>query len=201
MPEVALALYVLFAIVAFGWRSWLQYRRTGDLGFRGFSRSAGALERVTGASFAIALVAIAVLPLGSMLGLVPPIAALDRPAGYGLGLLLAGIGIGITVLAQLQMGESWRIGVDASEVTTLVQHGLFARVRNPIFTGMLFVTFGFVLLVPSPFAVAVWLLLALTIDLQVRGVEEPYLVRTHGQSYRDYTRRVGRFLPGVGRLT
>lgn len=199
MPELALALYLLFLVIAFGWRSFVQYRRTGDLGFR-FSRSASALERGTGASFAIALVALALLPLAAMAGLVSPLAALDRPAGYGLGLLFAGLGIAVTLVAQLQMGSSWRIGVDASEVTALVQHGLFRYVRNPIFSGMLFATLGFALLVPSVFSAAVWLVLALTIELQVRRVEEPYLLRTHGESYRDYARRVGRFLPRVGLL-
>jgi protein-S-isoprenylcysteine O-methyltransferase Ste14 len=32
----------------------------------------------------------------------------------------------------------------------------------------------------------------------VRGVEEPYLLAKHGAHYRDYTARVGRFVPGVG---
>ena len=36
------------------------------------------------------------------------------------------------------------------------------------------------------------------VELQVRFVEEPYLARTHGDTYRDYCRRVGRFIPGVG---
>ena len=30
--------------------------------------------------------------------------------------------------------------------------------------------------------------------------EEAYLLRTHGDAYRAYARRVGRFLPGVGKL-
>lgn len=37
-----------------------------------------------------------------------------------------------------------------------------------------------------------------TIELQVRVVEEPYLSATHGQAYGDYAARVGRFIPGVG---
>jgi protein-S-isoprenylcysteine O-methyltransferase Ste14 len=200
VPEAALALYLLFLALAFGWRSWRQWRHTGDLGFRGFSGSAGPLERATGASFAIALVAIALLPLGRMHGIIESIPALDRPAAHRVGLLLACLGIGITVLAQVQMGRSWRIGVDASEVTDLVQHGLFGLVRNPIFSGMLFATLGLALLVPSAFSAATWLLLAATIELQVRCVEEPYLAATHGKRYRDYAARVGRFLPGLGRL-
>ena len=30
--------------------------------------------------------------------------------------------------------------------------------------------------------------------------EEAYLVRTYGEGYRQYARRIGRFLPGIGKL-
>jgi protein-S-isoprenylcysteine O-methyltransferase Ste14 len=200
VPELALALYLVFLAVAFGWRSWLQWRRTGDLGFRGFSRRASAVERAAEVGFAVVIVAFGLLPIGSLLGMVPPIAWLDRPAPHALGAGLVVAGTALTVWAQIHMGESWRIGVDDSEVTPLVRHGLFAHVRNPIFTGMLCAGLGLVLLVPSQLAVATWLLMAATIELQVRVVEEPYLLRTHGQAYEDWAREVGRFLPGVGRM-
>ncbi len=38
-------------------------------------------------------------------------------------------------------------------------------------------------------------------QVQVRAIEEPYLVRTHGAAYTGYAARTGRFLPGIGRLT
>ena len=38
------------------------------------------------------------------------------------------------------------------------------------------------------------------LELQTRLVEEPYLRRVHGAAYEEYARRVGRFVPGVGRL-
>ncbi|MBA4192676.1 MAG: lactaldehyde reductase [Planctomycetaceae bacterium] len=41
-------------------------------------------------------------------------------------------------------------------------------------------------------------LLVVAIELQVRGVEKPYLRAVHGQQYRDYTAAVGRFVPGIG---
>jgi protein-S-isoprenylcysteine O-methyltransferase Ste14 len=56
------------------------------------------------------------------------------------------------------------------------------------------------LLVPSWVAIAGLAGLVVALELQVRVVEEPYLLRTHGARYADYARRVGRFAPGVGRL-
>ena len=40
----------------------------------------------------------------------------------------------------------------------------------------------------------------IALEIQVRLVEEPYLLRQHGDAYRNYAARVGRFVPGLGRL-
>jgi hypothetical protein len=40
--------------------------------------------------------------------------------------------------------------------------------------------------------------LVATIELQVRVVEEPYLLTVHCDAYRDYLATVGRFVPGLG---
>jgi protein-S-isoprenylcysteine O-methyltransferase Ste14 len=65
---------------------------------------------------------------------------------------------------------------------------------------MLLSTLGFVLLLPNALALLALALTAAGIQLQVRAVEEPYLLRTHGSSYASYAARVGRFVPGVGLL-
>jgi protein-S-isoprenylcysteine O-methyltransferase Ste14 len=59
---------------------------------------------------------------------------------------------------------------------------------------------GLAALVPSALSAAALALAFAGIELQVRAVEEPYLAKTHGAAYRAYASRVGRFLPGVGRL-
>ena len=56
------------------------------------------------------------------------------------------------------------------------------------------------LMVPSWIALAGVAALFIALELQVRVVEEPYLRRTHGRAYADYASRVGRFVPGVGKL-
>ena len=42
--------------------------------------------------------------------------------------------------------------------------------------------------------------LVVGLELHVRRVEEPYLLRTHGDAYRTYAASAGRFVPGIGRL-
>jgi len=108
-------------------------------------------------------------------------------------------GIAMTYIAQVSMGDAWRIGVREDERTQLVMDGPFAVVRNPIFSCMLVTAGGFMLFLPNSLSVASLVCLLAAVELQVRFVEEPYLLRVHGQRYRDYMARVGRFIPSIGR--
>lgn len=198
MPALALVLYGVFFVVAFGWRTWVQWRRTGDTGLRLHARP-GSVQWWAKLGFIVALAAGVLAPVAGLAGL-EPIEQLDRPGLQALGAGVAVIGIVATALAQLQMGLSWRIGVDPSERTGLVTDGVFAWVRNPIFTAMLIAAAGFTLLVGSWVAIGGFVALIVALEVQVRLVEEPYLLTAHCDAYRAYAARSGRFLPGVGRL-
>jgi protein-S-isoprenylcysteine O-methyltransferase Ste14 len=200
MPRFAIVAILLFAALAFGWRSLIQYRQTGSTGFRGFSGRPGSAEWLGGALFAAACMTAAAAPLADLYGLVPRIAALDAPIFRFLGVLLFGAGLIGTLWAQLAMGVSWRIGVDPSERTELVTKGPFRVVRNPIFTAMGAAIAGLVLLVPNLVSLLALACLAIALELHVRLVEEPYLLRMHGEIYRRYASSTGRFLPGLGHL-
>ena len=52
---------------------------------------------------------------------------------------------------------------------------------------------------PTAAGLAGLLVLLVALELQVRGVEEPYLRAVHGSHYRAYEAEVGRFLPALGR--
>jgi len=126
-----------------------------------------------------------------------PIDALDRTAIQVAGAALAGAGIALTVMAQFAMGDSWRVGVDPDERTSLVTGGLFSIVRNPIYTGLVATFAGIALLAPNVLTIGGELLLIAAVELETRLLEEPYLARVHGREYTDYC---GRFVPGLGRL-
>jgi protein-S-isoprenylcysteine O-methyltransferase Ste14 len=199
MPLVALVLFAVFGALGFGWRSWEQRRRTGSTGFRGVSGRLGSAEWFAGVGFVAALAAAVIAPVLQLVGVLTPVGVLHAQWIQTIGIVIAAIGIAATVYAQLDMGDSWRIGVDPSETTTLVRTGVFGWVRNPIFTAMIAFGFGIALVTPNLVALAGFLLLATTIELQVRVVEEPYLLTVHGEAYRGYLTTVGRFIPGVGR--
>jgi protein-S-isoprenylcysteine O-methyltransferase Ste14 len=195
MPRLTLVLYGLYLALAFGWRTWRQLRETGSTGFVGISR-AGALERLGGALLVVAVMLGLASPLDALLRGAPPVTLLQA----ALGVALYAAGLALTLAAQFHMGASWRIGVDPNERTRLVTTGPFAFARNPIFTGMLAVALGLALLVPNLWALLAALALFAGLELQVRLVEEPYLLRTHGEPYRVWASRTGRFLPGLGSL-
>lgn len=195
----ALVVYLLGLAVTFGVRSWAHHRRTGSSGFNGFSGAPGSAGWWGGVLFAGALVLGAAGPTLALTGVLVPSASL--PDGLAVvGLAVAVLGFVGVVAAQSGMGSSWRVGVDAAERTALVMSGPFALVRNPIFTAMCTALVGLVLMVPSGVTFAALVCLLAAVQLQVRVVEEPYLRTTHGPDYASYAARVGRFVPGVGRL-
>jgi protein-S-isoprenylcysteine O-methyltransferase Ste14 len=153
-----------------------------------------------GALFVVANVAQAVPPVLAVLGVLPRIGALDH-----LGVHVAGVALGVGALgsivwAQRAMRSSWRIGVDPLERTALVTGGPFRLVRNPIYLGAVAMALAVAMLIPNPTSLAVVALFVVAVQAQVRAVEEPLLARLHGGQYAAWAARVGRFVPGVGRI-
>jgi protein-S-isoprenylcysteine O-methyltransferase Ste14 len=195
----AVGLLVVYLAFAFGVRVVVALRTTGRTGIAGLG-GAPPLELLGGGLFVVAVAMGSANPVLVLAEALEPIEDLETNALRALGLLCCGIGIVGTFLAQMAMGASWRIGVDESERTELVTGGVFGLCRNPIYTFMVVAWIGFALLVPT------WLSLAsipvgiVAFEVQVRLVEEPHLLRGHGEPYRAWASRVGRFLPGLGRL-
>jgi protein-S-isoprenylcysteine O-methyltransferase Ste14 len=199
MATVALALYIAFGVLALGLRCWIHWRRTGSTGFQRISHGVGLLGLMGGVGFIVAMVGGLIAPLLQLFGVVSPLYILDHRWLNVAGFALAVCGLAATLYTQLDMGESWRVGVDTSETTTLVRTGTFRLVRNPIFAAMVVFTLGQTLLAPNPVALAVFAIFLAAVEVSVRTVEEPYLQGIHGDEYRDYTGSVGRFVPGIGR--
>jgi protein-S-isoprenylcysteine O-methyltransferase Ste14 len=98
-----------------------------------------------------------------------------------------------TVIAQTQMGKSWRIGIDQKNRTNLVTSGLFAYSRNPIFLGMRISMLSLVLLRPNVVTVAAALAADVLIQIQVR-LEEDFLMKQHDAKYQEYMNKTRRWL-------
>jgi protein-S-isoprenylcysteine O-methyltransferase Ste14 len=199
MAVLALVLIAAWIGLVAGLRGYLRYRQTGDVGMtfrdrRGSPQWWARLISGFGVVFAIAA------PLASLAGL-PGLEPFDNPAIASLGVFLVVLGIAGTVATQWVMGDSWRGDVDADARTALVTHGPFRFVRNPILTATAITGVGLALMVPNVLAVVMLGCFFAAQQIQVRLVEEPYLLRVHGEAYRAYAARTGRFLPRIGRLS
>ena len=179
-------------------RGVVQYRRTGASPLR-FRDRPGSPQWWSRLLSAIGVVLAIAAPLAELAGLAP-IAILDRPIVRFGGVVLVVLGIVVTIASQLAMGDAWRGDVDPDVRTPLVTSGPFALVRNPIFSGAALTATGLALVVPNVLSLAMVVLFMAGLEIQVRLVEEPYLLRVHGEAYRRYAARTGRFVPGVGRL-
>ena len=194
----ALALFAVYLTLGFVLRSVLQYRATGDTGFRGISGPVGSPRWWAGVLFVLALLTGVLGPIAALLGM-QPIGVLSHRYVQTAAAVAAVVGIVLTVLAQLEMGSAWRIGVREGERTALVTQGWFSVVRNPIFSAMALTGAGLAFMVPNAVSIGGLVLLLVALQLQVRVVEEPYLRALNGAAYTSYEQSVGRFVPLLGR--
>jgi protein-S-isoprenylcysteine O-methyltransferase Ste14 len=182
--------------VACCWRAWMQFRRHGTWGVLLFRSGRPGQTLRDGL-----LVALFVLLLGQAVvaaGWPEEKFAATTPGRVTGAVLFLG-GIALLVMAQLHLGASWRIGIEEGAAPGLVTSGLYRLARNPIYLALLVVVAGYALLLPTALSFALLLGTWVGVRSQV-AVEEAYLLRTYGAAYRSYARRVGRFLPGIGRL-
>ncbi|MFT3920345.1 methyltransferase family protein [Cloacibacterium sp.] len=98
-----------------------------------------------------------------------------------------------TIVAQNQMKNSWRIGIDNDTKTELITSGLFSISRNPVFLGMIVSLVGLFLATPNAVSLLFLILGYVLIQVQIR-LEEEFLYRQHSEKYLDYFEKTNRLL-------
>ena len=137
------------------------------------------------------------------------IATLGAPAAqlisiaFGWSLLPAGarftgfctgmLGDMIFLLSVLCMKDSWRAGIPDTDKTQLVTTGIYAFSRNPAFLGFDFMYTGVLLMYCNVLTLGFSLFAMIMLHLQILQ-EERFLASTFGEPYREYCRRVFRYL-------
>ena len=109
----------------------------------------------------------------------------------GWGLLF--LSLIVVWLAQSNMKESWRIGIDEENKTQLVTSGFFSISRNPIFLGIMIANVGLFLVLPNAFTMLIIALSTVSINTQIR-LEEEHLEKTYSDSYVRYKKKVRRWI-------
>lgn len=191
-----LIFFVLYFAAAFAWPSYRVWKRTGvnPITFRGADNAhdyIGRLFKVVMIGLALVIAAHTFFPIANRFLL--PIFWLDHPSVQLLGIGLLLLSLVWTIAAQIQMGNSWRIGIDHETKTKLVSTGVFGVSRNPIFLGMIVTLFGLLLALPNAVTLLAFVLGFILIQIQVR-LEEEFLTRMHGEAYEAYTNAIRRWL-------
>jgi protein-S-isoprenylcysteine O-methyltransferase Ste14 len=102
-----------------------------------------------------------------------------------IGTALMLVGIGGIVTARFQLGKSFAITAKARE---LVTHGIYSKIRNPIYIFGAVMLAGFVLVLHRP---VLWLVLLALIVMQTLRArrEAKVLEAAFGDAYREYRRK------------
>ena len=189
-----LGFLVLFTALVFA-RDGIHRRRTGRSGIFLLARAAHGHRARALAGLAV----IGVFWIEAVLIVLGRLEMADAPLALACGALLAFGGTLLMFSAQLALGDSWRVGIESGVCPGLVVRGWYRHSRNPIFLFLFAAFLVFALLVANALT---WVLLA-GVALGVRKQvleEERWLSATYGEEYRAYASRVGRFVPGIGRL-
>jgi len=99
----------------------------------------------------------------------------------------------VIIRCWLRMGDDWRMDVGTRK-TALITDGLFRLIRHPIYAFSMLLMICSVLVVPTASMVAIAAIHLTLWNLKARN-EEQHLSTVHGEAYRRYVARTGRFFP------
>ncbi|MGL4767620.1 MAG: methyltransferase family protein [Formosimonas sp.] len=188
--------FFVYLLLAFAWRSLVVYKRSGqnplvlptrDDAYGYVGRAFKILIVLVAAVVALDAIAPSWMPLLGTLHY------LQTSLCSQVGWTLLVISLLFLLVAQAQMGNSWRIGIDEKNRTELVSTGLFSFSRNPIFLSMRINLFGLFLVRPNAVTLAVVAAGEVLMQVQVR-LEEAHLQSLHGDKYIEYSSTVRRWL-------
>jgi|SRR5208283_2401981 len=134
-------------------------------------------------------------------GLVGAVPAFTRSDGYASLRWVAAIGavacLLLTSVCWSRMGLHWRMDVPLEGEVPLITDGPFRYVRHPIYSLSMLLMICSAVVVPTVPMLGI-AIVHLTLMLLKARHEEGHLLRLHGEAYRAYLARTGRFFPKRG---
>jgi protein-S-isoprenylcysteine O-methyltransferase Ste14 len=124
----------------------------------------------------------------------PPLPLLDWAM-----VVLCALGLAFCWWARIHLGKLWSGGIDRKADHRVVDTGPYGIVRHPIYSGVIVAAFAFAVTRARPSAILLWLLITVFFSLKAR-MEERFLREELGEDYAAYGAKVGRLMPGVGRV-
>ena len=193
----ALFYLIIYYGVLLGFRAYLLYKNTGINPITNMEKKGieGFVEKV----FQVCFVLVSIIVLNfvfievNYVYYLVPFTYLELSWLGNIGIILSSTALIFAIIAQLQMGNSWRLGLNKQEKTTLVKSNLFRYTRNPIYLGLLISYIGFFLMMPNAFSLVFLVTSYVALEIKIR-LEEQYLIDKHGQSYLSYHAKVRRWI-------
>lgn len=149
------------------------------------------VDRGAGVRFPPPLVFLGFAFLGPVIDRLLGLPPLPIPSWLGVALLIPGVAlIGIAIGLFKRRGENpepW------SPTGHVIDTGIYARTRNPMYLGMAIVYLGLAILLASMPSLLLWPMAIFLIRTQVIAREESYLEAKFGASYVAYKARVRRW--------
>jgi len=114
------------------------------------------------------------------------------------GIALTFLGYACTLWCYAIMGDTWRIGVNRNEKTSLITRGPYNVIRHPIYGFQIVMLAGATLLLPTLFSIVIMVVHFICVQAKADD-EESYLLGVHGETYRAYLNRTGKLFPKLRR--
>ena len=189
-------LFVLYFGIVLGFRAFLLYRTTGINPLKGFGKKSkkGFTEKLIQFGLLLMLIiGINYCFLPSNYSYLLPFRFLEIETLNTAGFIIALIGLLVAFIAQIQMRDSWRIGIHDLNKSELITTGLFKYSRNPIYVALLLFFFGFLLLIPNLASLFLFILMVYALHEKIKD-EESYLKAVFKNEYAEYTKNVSRWI-------
>ena len=185
-------LMVALALVRFskiGWATFGIRRSDEKIAVARSSKTWYAITLTTGWLWVLVPGVYIVAP-GWLLWAALPIPPISRWIGVGLGV----ISIVWLGWAHRALGKNWNVPGLIQERQTLVTSGPYQWVRHPMYTSGAVIALAYSLISANWFVALIGLAYWILVFAMV-GSEEATLIEKFGDSYREYMKHTGRFLP------
>jgi protein-S-isoprenylcysteine O-methyltransferase Ste14 len=115
-------------------------------------------------------------------------------ATYWSGTALLALGLAFSVWARVYLGRNWSGTVTVKLDHELIRGGPYARVRHPIYTGLLLAFIGTAIVRAEWRGVLAVLIVFVALWRKLR-LEERWMIETFGDQYRRYRERTAALIP------
>lgn len=158
-----------------------------------------AAQRILGAQYGRALVTLQFLLLGVLF--VIPIGDLQLGSPYWnwFASTAAALAAALAIVAYLSLGRSFRVRPEPLRDAAFVSTGIYRWIRHPMYTAVMALGLSMALHTRAWPGLGTWCLLVFTLTAKSHFEDE--LWRRREPRAAEYQRRVGRFLPKLGRLS